>query len=105
MSHYPTKLNQQDGFSLSSSWKPHTQEEEGCIKGQDSCMQLIKCPHEQGFSFLTFVLDLTGAVFLFADISSCLFKDFVAPSLDFTSHIFLSPFLFVQTVFRHTHWL
>lgn len=31
------------------------------------------------------------------------FKDFVAPFLDFTLHISLSPFLFVQTVFHPPH--
>jgi len=33
----------------------------------------------------------------------CLFNDFVAPLLDFTLHISLSPFLFVQTVFHPPH--
>ena len=49
-------------------------EGEDCLEGQDSCLLPNKCPHEWSFLFLTFALDLTGALLLFADISVAFLK-------------------------------
>jgi hypothetical protein len=46
------------------------EEEESCPKGQASCLLLYKSPHKWSFSFISSVLDLMGALFFFADISS-----------------------------------